>query len=227
MTIARGCETLQLQAARTLPRIANVMFSYPAPPARLVLFELTNRGMQLLNCRWDDLPALGPQQWDQISRGGWRNLVPEEYHPEVEKLLQVPSSGRHAVVEFPVYWQETTRWIQVFATALPQPEGGGKIVGLALDVTGEREHGGASRQGMEWEPAESASDAFQPRPVAPLAEDAADAMCHDLSGPLTSILVNCEMLLEGDCPPPARQKLERIFSSALGMSQLLRSHRRS
>jgi signal transduction histidine kinase len=50
-------------------------------------------------------------------------------------------------------------------------------------------------------------------------------LSHTLSGPLTSILVNCELLLDGECPPPVRQRLEGIFAEAQRMSELLQGRR--
>ena len=50
-------------------------------------------------------------------------------------------------------------------------------------------------------------------------------LCHDLSGPLTSILINCEMLLEEDCPPETRRRAETILAEAMQMNHLLRESR--
>ncbi len=80
-----------------------------------------------------------PNRWLGISRGGWRSLVPEEYHPEVEKLTLLQLSENYTVVEFPVYWQGTIKWLLVFAAAVALPEGGRKAVGRAQDVTSEQE----------------------------------------------------------------------------------------
>ena len=40
-------------------------------------------------------------------------------------------------------------------------------------------------------------------------------LCHDISGPLTSILVNCELLMDGNCPSPVREKIEVALLLAL------------
>jgi len=65
------------------------------------------------------------------------------------------------------------------------------------------------------------------RPVSPdSVPESLEDLCHDLSGPLTSILVNCEMLMEDDCPPSVRQRLEGIFTEAMHINHQLRSYRR-
>jgi hypothetical protein len=194
----------------------------------VLLFQINSRGLQLLNCNWEDLPGLTPNRWLGISLGGWRSLVPEEYHAEVEKLTVLPLSETYTVVEFPVYWQDTTIWLLVFAAAVAQPEGGRKVVGLVQDVTRERERSySLSRTSApEYEPRSSYATELPGTDATSPAESVAD-LCHDLSGPLTSILVNCEMLMEDDCPPPVRQKLEGIFSEAMHINQHLRSHRRA
>lgn len=52
-------------------------------------------------------------------------------------------------------------------------------------------------------------------------------LCHDLSGPLTSIMINCEMLLEQDCPPEARRRTEVILAEAMRINRLLHESRAS
>src|SRR3989304_5600611 len=71
-------------------------------------FQITSGGLQILNGCREDFPGLTPNRWLGISHGGWRSLVPEEYHPEVEKLTVLPLSENYTVVEFPVYWQDAT-----------------------------------------------------------------------------------------------------------------------
>ena len=193
-----------------------------------LLFQVTSRGLQLLNCQWDDLRGLTPNRWLGISLGGWRSLVPEEYHPEVEKLTALPLSETYTVVEFPIYWQDSTLWLLVFAAAVEDPELGWKVVGLAQDVTHERERAFAIAGRGD------SGDQFERLPVGryhsenlPLSAGSVADLCHDLSGPVTSILVNCEMLMEDDCPPPIRKKLEGIFSEAMHINQHLRSHRKA
>src|SRR5690348_6157294 len=109
------------------------------PSLPVFLFQITSKGLQLLNCQWEDLRGLTPNRWLGISLGGWRSLVPQEYHPEVEKLAVLPLSDSYTVVEFPVYWQDSTVWLLVFAAAVEDPDTGRKVVGLVQDVSQERE----------------------------------------------------------------------------------------
>ena len=192
-----------------------------------LLFQINSRGLQLLNCQWEDLRGLTPNRWLGISLGGWRSLVPQEYHSEVEKLSVLPLSETYTVVEFPVYWQDTTVWLLVFAAAVAEPDGSRKVVGLVQDVTHERERAFAQsgKSEPEFEP-RSAEPQPEPLDAVTPKETVAD-LCHDLSGPVTSILVNCEMLMEDDCPPPVRQKLQGIFSEAMHISHHLRNHRKA
>jgi phospho-acceptor domain-containing protein len=205
--------------------------SQPAIP--VVLFEVVSDRLQLLNCDWEDVPSLSPNRWLGISRGGWRSLVPEEYHAEVEKLTMLPLSECYTVVEFPIYWQSSIKWLLVFAAAVAQSEGGRKVVGLVQDVTRDREWSfslsSALLDGVQANDSEATLQPIRPPSGTPAAESAAesvDDLCHDLSGPLTSILMNCEMLMEDDCPPPVREKLAGIFSEAMQINQQLRQHRR-
>ncbi|MBI2819424.1 MAG: hypothetical protein HYX73_05550 [Acidobacteria bacterium] len=196
------------------------------PGTPVLLFEINSQGLQPLNRNWEDLLGLTPNRWLGISRGGWRSLVPEEYHPEVEKLTLLQLAESYTVVEFPVYWQNTTKWLLVFAAAVALPEGGRKVVSLVQDVTREREWTFALIPPAEdrVENLESESDLVATHPAS--TEDSVEDLCHDLSGPLTSILVNCEMLMEDDCPPSVRQRLEGIFSEAMHINHQLRTHRR-
>lgn len=209
------------------------MASTQAQPAESVLFfEITSQGFQPLNRCWEEMLGLTPNRWVGISRGGWRSLVPEEYHLEVEKLTMLEVSDSYTVVEFPVCWQDSTKWLLVFAAAVALPEGGRKIVGLVQDVTPGRKCPYAPAQprgpevaelNSEFSTSQSGKTPASPEPASESVED----LCHELSGPLTSILVNCELLMEDDCPPPVRQRLEGIFSEAMHINQQLRSHRRS
>lgn len=195
---------------------------------QVLLFQITSRGMQLLNSSWEELPGMTPNRWLGISRGGWRSLVPAEYHSEVEKLTLLPLSESYTVVEFPVYWQDSIVWLLVFAAAVPQAESGRKVVGLVQDVTREREGPWALSSDPEADLERKSLEATI-RPIHPTSgqpKESVEDLCHDLSGPLTSILVNCEMLMEDECPPPVRQRLEGIFSEAMQINHQLRTHRR-
>lgn len=48
---------------------------------------------------------------------------------------------------------------------------------------------------------------------------------HDISGPVTSILINCELLLEEECPEPVRRRAEIILAEAMRINQLLHQSR--
>lgn len=52
-------------------------------------------------------------------------------------------------------------------------------------------------------------------------------LSHDLSGPLTSILIHCDLLLEDDLSPEARHRVETILSETLRIDERLRSSSRS
>jgi hypothetical protein len=203
------------------------------PALPVILFQVTNLGLELLNGNWEDYPGLTPNRWVGISRGGWRSLVPEEYHSEVEKLTLLRLSEGYTVVEFPVYWEDTVIWLLVFAAAVALPEGGRKVVGLAQDVTREREWSFALAPAASTETDQNASESTslglsQSLDLASSSSphESLEDLYHDLSGPLTTILVNCEMLMEDDCPPPVRQRLEGIFAEAMHINKQLRSHRR-
>ena len=196
----------------------------PGTPALLI--EITSQGLQPLNRGWEELQGLTPNRWLGISRGGWRSLVPEEYHPEVEKLTMLQLSESYTVVEFPVYWQDTTKWLLVFAAAVELPEGGRKVVGLVQDITREREWSFTLIHPAEHQLENLESESGLVATHSSGNGDSVEDLCHDLSGPLTSILVHCEMLMEDDCPPPVRQRLEGIFSEAMHINHQLRAHRR-
>ena len=203
------------------------------PGLPVVLFQITGQSLQLLNTSWEAYPGLTPNRWLGISRGGWRTLVPEEYHSEVEKLALLEFSKGYTVVELPVYWNQSIKWLLVFAAAVALPEGGRKIVGLVQDVSREREWSFALASGShnEIDPklgdSRPMAEAFSDRTAPSAVPESLEDLCHELSGPLTSILVNCEMLMEDDCPPPVRQRLEGIFSDAMQISNQLRSQRRA
>jgi hypothetical protein len=179
----------------------------------ILLFQFSSRGLELLNRKWEDYPTLSPNLWLGISRGGWRSLVPEEYHSEVEKLAQLSHGDGYAVIEFPVYWQENMLWLLMFAAAVEEPGGERKIVGFVQDTSGQQ-------QEMLFAQASPLGITNRERPGRSLQD-----LCHDISGPLTTILVNCELLMDGDCPSPARQRIETILSEAMHIDQHLR-HRR-
>ena len=53
--------------------------------------------------------------------------------------------------------------------------------------------------------------------------EASKWLSHQISGPLTSILIQCDLLLEEALAPAARQRLEAIRAEALRISHHLRA----
>ena len=47
-------------------------------------------------------------------------------------------------------------------------------------------------------------------------------LSHDISGPLTSILLNCEMLLDEECSTEARRRAQTILAEAMKINSLMR-----
>ena len=178
-----------------------------------LLFQFSSHGLELLNRKWEDYPGLSPHLWLGINRGGWRSLVPEEYHSQVERLAELSLADGYTVTEFPVCWQQSTVWLLVFGAGVEEPDRGRKIVGLVQDTTQQQDCLLAEA------PPLGVSDRERP-------ERSLRDLCHDISGPLTSILVNCELLLDGECPSPVREKIETILSEVMQIDRHLR-HRRS
>lgn len=54
-------------------------------------------------------------------------------------------------------------------------------------------------------------------------EDPVRRLCHEISGPLTSILVHCDLLLENPSAPDSRERLEAVQEEALRLSRYLRA----
>ena len=54
-------------------------------------------------------------------------------------------------------------------------------------------------------------------------EDPVRRLCHEISGPLTSILVHCDLLLENASAPDSRERLEAIQEETLRISRCLRA----
>ena len=50
-------------------------------------------------------------------------------------------------------------------------------------------------------------------------------LSHDISGPLTSILLNCEMLLEEDLSLEAQRRAQTILAEAMKINSLMREAR--
>ena len=47
-------------------------------------------------------------------------------------------------------------------------------------------------------------------------------LIHDIRGPLTTILINCELVLEQDCSADIRAKTESTLAAAMRINQNLR-----
>ncbi len=180
---------------------------YPA-----TVFRHSEGRLEILNLGLREALGLGQQEWGHILAGGWRSLVPEEFHPEVEKLLRITESENYTVVEFPVRFRETMIWLRIDAAVVTEETdgtAGSKVIGLAQDVSRQRQ------SFLDTDVTETDHALKEENPYWEL--------CHDLSGPLTSIIVQCDLLLEGDCSPSMRQKLKVIFSEALRLQQRLRT----
>jgi len=48
-------------------------------------------------------------------------------------------------------------------------------------------------------------------------------LCHEISGPLTSILVQCDLLLQNPSPQDLRERIASIQEEALRISRQLRA----
>ena len=175
--------------------------------APAVAFQFCSGYLELLHSRLEPGPVLDSANWKEIAKGGWKNLVPAEYHTEVLRLLSLPESESYATAEFPVYWAGRALWLRVHAAATRNETGSHQIMGLAQDITPLR---------LAPSPEEDFS----------LAEDSAQReLRHEISGPLTSILIHCELLLERDCAPGVHERVETILAEAFRIHQLLRSTR--
>ena len=52
-------------------------------------------------------------------------------------------------------------------------------------------------------------------------------LAHQSSGPLTSIIIHCDLLLEGDLAPECRQRVEAILAEAGRISHQLRAFQKA
>ena len=51
-------------------------------------------------------------------------------------------------------------------------------------------------------------------------------LCHEISGPLTSILVQCDLLLQEPLPPGSRERIAALHEEALRISRHIRNSAR-
>ena len=73
-----------------------------------------------------------------------------------------------------------------------------------------------------------------PTPERALREDPSESpadpvrrLCHEISGPLTSILVQCDLLLQDSSIPDAKERIAAIREEALRITRSLRTASRS
>ena len=207
-----------MESAEGMDRVMEVFPVTATEQYPATVFRYAEGRLEILHPGLREKLGLTQQEWNQILAGGWRGLVPEEFHPEVEKLFRIAAAESYTLAEFPVRFRETVIWLRIAAavttaetakTAGTDGTAGSQIVGLARDVSRQR-HSSLAMDAAETDLA------LQP-------ENPYGELCHDLSGPLTSIIVQCDLLLEDDCPPSIRQKLESIFSEALRLQQRLRA----
>ncbi|MBI1955470.1 MAG: hypothetical protein HYS38_03665 [Acidobacteria bacterium] len=179
----------------------------------VVFFEYCGGRLSIRNGEGEDFLGLSPAQWLEITHTGWLKLVPEEFHSEVRRLANLPVSESYAAMEFPVSWGRTALWLRFLAAAVPEEGGKKKIVGLVQDVTRQREMPFVTGDLVVGEQDERDSGE----------EEAWQELRHKISAPLTSILLHCDLLLESECAPEARQRLETILSEAVRIDQYLRT----
>ena len=187
----------------TLPTLANL-------PA--IVFQFSSNKVTLLNKDLAIYPGLTPAKLTKVVRGDWRKLVPEEFHPVVLKLGALLKKESHTTVEFPVYWMGNTVWLRVFATSVQQPRGHKKIFGLVQDVTIQRQSG-------------SEPDIF-PDHLHEEDEFVWRKLRHDVNSSLTSIFMNCELLLDNSFDAGPRQRVGAVLAEALRIDQFLQQYRR-
>ncbi|MBI3896464.1 MAG: hypothetical protein HY313_11095 [Acidobacteria bacterium] len=193
------------------------VMTYPNPiitSIPVTFFEYCSGHLEIWNGKGEDFLGLSPAQWLEITHGGWKKLVPEEFHSEVRRLADLQASRSYATIEFPVSWGRATLWLQFLAAAAPEEGDKEKIVGLVQDITQQRQTPLAGDI-VGGEPYREKSD-----------EEKAEAwqdLRHQISAPLTSILLHCDLLLESESSPDTRQRLETILSEALRIDHYLRA----
>ena len=181
----------------------------------VTFFEYCAGHLEIRNGEGEDFLGLSPAQWLEITRTGWKKLVPEEFHSEVRRLANLPVSESYRAMEFPVSWGQATLWLRFLAAAVPEDGGKKKIGGVVQDVTRQRQMPFEAENLVVGERDEGGSEEEK--------EEAWQELRHKLSAPLTSILLHCDLLLESECAPDTRQRLETILSEAIRIDQYLRS----
>ncbi len=186
------------------------MTTIPAPALETlpaIIFQFSSSRLELLNRDVPVYPGLTRAKLSRILRGEWQKLVPEEFHPVVRKLASLSDTPGYTTVEFPVYWMGSAAWLRVYAAAVSEQGGKRTIIGLVQDVTFERHL-----------PVENES----PSETAPEGEEEPfRKLRHDISGSLTAILMNCEMLLDKAADPAMKKRITTILSETLRVDQYL------
>jgi hypothetical protein len=185
----------------TIP-VASALEHLPA-----VVFQFAGRKLDLLNGEPAAYPQLTPAKLAKIIRGEWRKLVPEEFHPVVQKLSTISKAPGHATVEFPVYWMGNTIWMRIFAAAVAEQKGKPMLIGLAQDVTAQRHTPCETELTLDDE------------------EDPWKKLRHEINSSLTSIIMNCELLLGCRDNAELHEKIGGVLSEALRIDQLLHHYR--
>ncbi len=104
-------------------------------------------------------------------------------------------------------------WLRIFAAAILQRPGKNNVIGLAQDVTFQRQSCLETDPPYEYEQPPQAE------------EDPGRKLRNDISSSLTSILMNCEILLDERCAPERRRGLEAILAEALRIDRFLQQYR--
>ena len=186
------------------------MTTVPAPALEAlpaIIFQFSSSRLELLNREIPVYPGLTRAKLSRILRGEWQKLVPEEFHPVVRKLASLSDTPGYTIVEFPVYWMGSAAWLRVYAAAASEQGGKRTIIGLVQDVTFERHLPVENESSAEAAP-ETEEEPFR-------------KLRHDISGSLTSILMNCEMLLDKTTDPAMKKRITTILSETLRVDQYL------
>ena len=186
------------------------MTTVPAPALETlpaIVFQYASSRLDLLNRDLPVYPGLTRAKLARILHGEWQKLVPEEFHPVVRKLASLSDAPGYTTVEFPVYWMGSAAWLRVYAAAASERGGKRTIIGLVQDVTFER------HLPVENESTPEATPEGEEEPFRKLR--------HDISGSLTSILMNCELLLDKTSDPATKKRITTILSETLRVDQYL------
>ncbi len=177
----------------------------------VLIFQFSAHRLEFLNREIPLFPGLTSPKLSKILRGDWRKLVPEEFHPVVLKLGSLLKSQGHTTVEFPIYWMGNTIRPRIFTAAVSERKGANKIIGLAQDVTVQRQSSLETDSLHEHLPEEE--------------DDHWRKLRHDISSSLTSIFMNCEILLDGNCAPEPRRRIAAVLAEALRINEFLQQYR--